>query len=39
LGGTALVPPFDVPVGRIAVVTDAQGAAFSLIQLAAQNDS
>ena len=34
LGGTVIVAPFDTPVGRIAVVQDPQGAAFSIIQLA-----
>ncbi|MEP7022682.1 MAG: VOC family protein [Actinomycetota bacterium] len=34
LGGTILVPPFDIPVGRIAVATDPQGAAFSIIKSA-----
>jgi uncharacterized protein len=33
LGGTILVPPFDVPtVGRIAVAQDPQGGAFSIIK-------
>ena len=36
LGGSVLVEPFDSPVGRMAVVNDAQGAAFSLIKLADQ---
>jgi predicted enzyme related to lactoylglutathione lyase len=31
LGGTAVVPPRDSPYGRIGVVTDNQGAVFSLI--------
>jgi uncharacterized protein len=35
LGGTILVPPFDTPVGRIAVAQDPQGAAFSIIKNAA----
>jgi predicted enzyme related to lactoylglutathione lyase len=30
-GGVALLPPFDTPVGRMAVVTDPGGAQFSLI--------
>jgi len=30
LGGTVVMPPTDVPQGRIAVVTDPQGASFSL---------
>jgi len=34
LGGTVLVPPFDTPVGRIAVVSDPQGAVFSVIKSA-----
>jgi uncharacterized protein len=36
LGGSTLAEPFDTPVGRIAVVTDPQGAAFSIIQMADQ---
>jgi hypothetical protein len=33
LGGTILVPPFDVPtVGRIAVAQDPQGGTFSIIK-------
>ncbi len=36
LGGTILVPPFDIPVGRIAVVQDPQGAAFSIMKSAPQ---
>jgi predicted enzyme related to lactoylglutathione lyase len=35
LGGAVHVPPNDTPYGRIAVVTDPQRVAFSLIQLAA----
>jgi uncharacterized protein len=35
LGGTILVPPFDTPVGRIAVAQDPQGATFSIIKNAA----
>ena len=31
LGGNVSVPPFDAPVGRIAVVNDPQGGTFSLI--------
>jgi predicted enzyme related to lactoylglutathione lyase len=34
LGGSVSVPPFDIPAGRIAVVNDRAGAAFSLIALA-----
>lgn len=33
-GGKINVPPFDIGVGKIAVVADPQGAVFSLIQLA-----
>jgi uncharacterized protein len=36
LGGSVLVPPFDTPVGRMAVIADPQGAVFSIIQLAQQ---
>ena len=36
LGGTVQVPPFDTPVGRIAVIGDPQGAVFSIIKLADQ---
>jgi uncharacterized protein len=32
-GGGLCFGPFDVPVGRIAMVNDAQGAAFALIQM------
>jgi uncharacterized protein len=34
LGGNTMQPPMDIPQGRIAVVTDPQGAAFAVIQLA-----
>jgi uncharacterized protein len=34
LGGTVMVPPFDIPIGRIAVVIDPHGATFSVIKLA-----
>jgi predicted enzyme related to lactoylglutathione lyase len=30
-----VVPPFDTPVGRIAVLSDPQGAVFSVIKSAA----
>ena len=30
LGGSVTVPPFDVPYARIAVVTDPQGAVFTV---------
>ena len=33
LGGAVSVPPSDLPRGRFAVLTDAQGAAFSVIKL------
>jgi len=37
LGGAVCVPPTDVPnVGRFAVINDAQGATFSLIQMMAR---
>ncbi len=32
LGGTVLAAPFDTPVGRMAVTSDPQGAAFSIVQ-------
>jgi predicted enzyme related to lactoylglutathione lyase len=33
-GGTVVVPPFDTPVGRIAVLGDPQGAVFSVLKSA-----
>jgi predicted enzyme related to lactoylglutathione lyase len=37
LGGSIKMPPMDIPkVGRFAVVTDPQGAAFQIIQMAAR---
>jgi predicted enzyme related to lactoylglutathione lyase len=33
-GGTVVVPPFDTPVGRIAVLSDPLGAVFSVIKSA-----
>ena len=36
LGGSVLVPQFDTPVGRMAVIADPQGAVFSIIQQAPQ---
>lgn len=33
LGGVVHVPPTDIPPGRFAVITDPQGAAFSVIHL------
>ncbi|HTT50158.1 MAG TPA: VOC family protein [Streptosporangiaceae bacterium] len=35
LGGQVTVPPADAPPGRLAVLTDPQGAAFTIIRLAA----
>ena len=35
LGGAVMVAPFDIPIGRIAVVNDPHGATFSVIKLAA----
>jgi predicted enzyme related to lactoylglutathione lyase len=32
LGGSVMVPPFDTPIGKMAVVADPQGAVFSLFQ-------
>ncbi len=37
LGGQVSVPPTDAPPGRLAVITDPQGATFSVIRLAANN--
>ena len=37
LGGSVMAGPFDTPIGKMAVVTDPQGAAFSIIQLAEQS--
>ena len=36
LGGTVMVAPFDIPVGRIAVLGDPQGAVFSILKSAPQ---
>ena len=36
LGGAVVAEPFDTPVGRMAVVSDPQGAVFSLMQPAPQ---
>jgi uncharacterized protein len=33
LGGAVMVPPNDIPPGRMAVCNDPQGAVFSIIQL------
>jgi uncharacterized protein len=35
LGGSVMVAPFDTPIGKMAVVSDPQGAVFSLFQAAA----
>ncbi len=35
LGGSVLAGPFDTPIGKMAVVTDPQGAAFSIFQASA----
>lgn len=32
-GGTVLAPPFDIPVGRVAVVRDPLGNVLSLVDL------
>ncbi|WP_270887279.1 VOC family protein [Pedococcus sp. 5OH_020] len=39
LGGSLLVEPIDMPVGRMAVARDPQGAVFNLMQPAAQPQS
>ncbi len=36
LGGAVLIQPFDLPVGRMAVISDPQGAVFSIIKSAPQ---
>ena len=38
LGGSVSVAPFDIPVGRIAVLNDPAGKAFSVIQFAGEVD-
>ena len=38
LGGSVVVEPFDIPVGRMAVVADPQGATFNLFQMPAADD-
>ena len=38
LGGTVHVPPFDIPMGRISVLTDPTGAVFSIIRFAGSAD-
>ena len=36
LGGSVVAPPFDTPAGRMAVLSDPQGAVFSIIKTAPQ---
>ncbi|MEP7047424.1 MAG: VOC family protein [Ilumatobacteraceae bacterium] len=38
LGGKLFVEPFDIPVGRMAVAVDPQGAMFSLFEMAPATD-
>jgi predicted enzyme related to lactoylglutathione lyase len=38
LGGSVVMEPFDIPVGRMAVVADPQGATFNLFQMPAADD-
>ncbi len=38
LGAQVLAPPMDIPPGRIAVLTDPQGAVFNVIRLASPPD-
>jgi len=38
LGGSLMSPPFDTPVGRMAVASDPQGASFSIITMAQMDD-
>ncbi|MFQ5732369.1 MAG: VOC family protein [Planctomycetaceae bacterium] len=38
LGGKVCVPPFDIPIGRIAVLNDVQGATFSAFQFASTTE-
>ena len=37
-GGALVVEPFDIPVGRMAVVADPQGAMFNLFKMPAATD-
>jgi len=39
LGGTVFVEPFDIPVGRMAVVADPQGAMFNLFEMPVASES
>jgi predicted enzyme related to lactoylglutathione lyase len=36
LGGKTMAPPFDIPQGRMAVITDPEGAAFAVIHMPPQ---
>lgn len=36
LGGKVMAQPFDIPQGRMAVITDPEGAAFAVIQMPSQ---
>jgi predicted enzyme related to lactoylglutathione lyase len=38
-GGAVMMDPFDIPIGRIAVCADPQGAAFQIIQMAQPADA
>jgi uncharacterized protein len=37
LGGTVIVPPFDVPWSRVTIIGDPQGATFIASQFAPEN--
>jgi uncharacterized protein len=39
LGGSVIQPPFDIPYGRIAVVSDDQGAVFAIMKNAFEPDN
>ena len=36
LGGSSMMPPMDIPIGRFAVVTDPEGATFAIIALSGE---
>jgi predicted enzyme related to lactoylglutathione lyase len=38
LGGSVVVPPFDLPVGRVGIVADPQGGVFTLMSMPTAND-
>lgn len=38
LGGSVMVPPFDTPFGRMAVLADAQGAVFSIVHMSMRGE-